>query len=400
MPVQNPFRAATDRPPSVLGRGEETRRVVRALSEPQAKVLIVAPRRMGKSTVIRAAAAEAREAGVPVVVADLGGISCVTDVASRIVRAAADELSGRWSDTLPELVRQVGARISLSADEATGRITPSVEPAIRRAPLEEQHVLLRRVLDALDELGRARDARIGLVLEEVQELFRFGGSSADWALAGAARQHAQLGYALTASDDPGAGGSSVTEKSALSLFESRELAPLPARLVAGWIDDQLRMSGIKPQGTGELLVDVAAPRTGNIVQVAAYCFDNVRSFGFARPEDVGAAFSTAVSDCADVARSLWDSLTAHQQNVLRAVAARASGLTTAATRDRFSLGDTGTTHNSAQLLVRKGVLERVDGGYVFESPFVRGWVIAHALPDAGLVLPITHNSLPRTRLEH
>ena len=58
--------------------------------------------------------------------------------------------------------------------------------------------------------------------------------------------------------------------------------------------------------------------------------------------------------------------------------------------DRFSLGDTGTTHNSAQLLLRKGLLERIDGGYVFESPFVRGWVIAHALADVGVTLPITH----------
>jgi len=29
-------------------------------------------------------------------------------------------------------------------------------------------------------------------------------------------------------------------------------------------------------------------------------------------------------------------------------------------------------------------------GYVFDSPFVRSWVIIHALPDMGLALAPTH----------
>jgi uncharacterized protein len=399
MALQNPFRSTDRFPRRMLGRAEERRRVARALTEPQGKLLIVAPRRMGKSSVIHAAAADAREVGAPVVIADLAGISCVTDVASRILRAAAEELTPCWTDALPELVKRLGARVSLAAEESTGRILPSVDPALRRATLEEQHALLRRALDALDEIARAHDTRLGLVLEEIQQLFRLGGSSADWALAGAARQHAQLGYALTATDDPTA-ASSVTERAALSLFETRQLAPLPRDQFATWIDEQLRMAGIKPQRTGDSIVDVAYPRTGNVVQLAAYCFDHVRSSGFARAEDVERAFTTAVTDSAEVTRVLWDSLTTHQQNVLRAVSVRSSGLTTTATRERFSLGDTGTTHNSAQLLVRKGLLERVDGGYVFESPFVRGWVIANALGDVGLTIPITHHSPPRMPREH
>ena len=387
MPVRNPFRASDGAPLAMLGRIEERARALRALTEPADKLLVTATRRMGKTALIRAAAEDARAAGSPVVVADLTGISCLTDVASRLLRAAAVDLWPTWGDATSELVRRSGIKVSLEADPS-GPILPAVDAALRRAPLDEQHAVLRRVLDALDEIARARDAPIGIALDEIQEFFHFGGSSADWALAGAARQHGSLAYLLTSSAEFPSRHAGA-DHSPLSLFEPLRLAPFSGEQLSTWIDDQLRLAGVKPQGTGETITTLGGRKIGNIVQIAAYCFDSVRSSGFARVEDVHTAFAAAVADSGAITRSIWDSLTIHQQNVLRALAVRSSGLTTAATRDRFSLGDTGTTHNSAQLLVRKGIIERTDGGYVFESPFVRGWVIAHALGDVGITLPIT-----------
>ncbi|HJU88652.1 MAG TPA: hypothetical protein VJ672_04630 [Gemmatimonadaceae bacterium] len=396
MPIKNPFRA-TDDAFHLLGRDVERQRAAKALRDPAAKLLILAPRKTGKTTLIRAAAADARSAGSHVITANLAGISCLTDVASRILRAAAAETSRAWPDATGELVRRLAIKVTLEADSRTGAILPSIDPALRRAVLEEQHALLRRVLDTLNELAHAHDARLGIALDEVQELFRLGGSSADWALASAARQHASLCYLLSSSAEAASHPSPTADRSPLSLFEALYLGPLPHHQVAGWIDDQLRLAGIKPQGTGESISRLGGRKLANVAQIAAYCFDGVRTSGFARAEDVDVAFATAVGDCADITRSVWESLTAHQQNVLRALSVKSHGLTTSATRERFSLGDTGTTHNSAQLLVRKGILERTDGGYLFESPFVRGWVIAHALADVGITLPITH--VPPTR-EH
>jgi hypothetical protein len=393
MPIRNPFRDDDMEPAPMLGRADERKRASLALTDPGAKLLILATRRTGKSTLVRAAASDAREGGTPVVVADLAGVSSVSDVASRLLRAAAIHLSTPWPDATGEIVKRIGAKVSLETDHA-GRITPCLDPAFRRAPLDDQHALLRRVLDLLDELARARETRLGVALDEIQELFRLGGNSADWALASAARQHANLAYLLTSSDDP-TPRPTTTDRSPLSLFEPLHLQPLSPDAVATWIDDQLRLAGIKPQATGAAIVVIGGKKIANVAQIAAYCFDGVRSAGFSRDEDVRSAFAAAVADCADVTRSIWESLTTHQQNVLRALSLRSSGLTTAATRERFSLGDTGTTHNSAQLLVRKGVLERIDGGYVFESPFVRGWVIAHALPDVGVMVPISHVPLAR-----
>lgn len=393
MPITNPFRDGADASRSMLDRTDERRRAALALSEPAAKLMILATRRTGKTTLVRAAAADAREAGTPVAVADLAGISSVADVATRLLRAAAVDLSPAWPDATSEIVKRIGIRVTLETD-ASGNILPCLDAAFRRASLDDQHVLLRRALDTFDELARSREARLGVALDEIQELFRLGGSSADWALASAARQHANLGYLLTSSDDAPP-RLATADRSPLSLFEPLHLQPPAANDLAAWIDDQFRLTGVKPQGTGAAIASIGGTKVANVAQLAAYCFDSVRSSGFARDEDVRSAFAAAVADCADITRSVWESLTIHQQNVLRALSLRSSGLTTTATRERFSLGDTGTTHNSAQLLVRKGILERIEGGYVFESPFVRGWVIAHALPDVGITVPITHVPLAR-----
>jgi len=74
--------------------------------------------------------------------------------------------------------------------------------------------------------------------------------------------------------------------------------------------------------------------------------------------------------------------------VLRAVAGSTAGLTSGQTRVRFSLPSTGSASNAAKALLNAGHLVRTDNGsgYVFDNPFVRGWVVMHALKDVGIAL--------------
>lgn len=106
---------------------------------------------------------------------------------------------------------------------------------------------------------------------------------------------------------------------------------------------------------------------------------------------IARAFEEIVLEEDDLIRAIWEDLTALQQNVLRAAAAATEGLTTATTIERFSLGSTGSAANASRALVEKGILVRARGGtgYAFDNPFVRGWIVANALPDLGIYLPMT-----------
>ena len=146
---------------------------------------------------------------------------------------------------------------------------------------------------------------------------------------------------------------------------------------------------------GAVIVGAAGPRTRDIVQVARKCFDLTHSKGMATSDDINEAFNDIVEEEYDLLLSHWNSLTAHQQNVLRAVAAGIRGLTTLVTLKRFGLGTSGTAANTANTLVRGGYLIKNDPyshkrvtsstGYEFDSPFFKSWVMKYTLADIGLI---------------
>ena len=111
-------------------------------------------------------------------------------------------------------------------------------------------------------------------------------------------------------------------------------------------------------------------------------------------KDVVLAFEEIVEEDYDLLQSQWDALTAHRQNVLRAIAAGQKGLTTQETLSKFSLGSSGTVTNTVNALVKEGILIRDElykrkrvasaTGYDFDSPFFKAWVIRYTLSDIGL----------------
>ena len=118
----------------------------------------------------------------------------------------------------------------------------------------------------------------------------------------------------------------------------------------------MRSAGIKAVKLGAVIVGVAGPRTRDVVQFARKCFDLTHSKGIATSDDIAEAFNDIVEEEYDLLLSHWNSLTAHQQNVLRAVAAGIKGLTTQVTLKRFGLGTSGTAVNTVNTLERGGYL--------------------------------------------
>ncbi len=165
--------------------------------------------------------------------------------------------------------------------------------------------------------------------------------------------------------------------------------------MAEWIDKRMLQSGSEAHGVGEHIVHLAGARTRDIVQVARRCYDRTVSIGKASVEDAELAFEDIIAEEYDLLYECWDTLTAHQQNVLRAVAAAKRGLTTREILNKFTLGSSGTASNTVKSLIKAGHLIRLDPytrkklntptGYDFDNPFFKGWVIRHTLSDIGLL---------------
>ena len=280
----------------------------------------------------------------------------------------------------------IGAKINVTIEPSTGLPTASFESTLRRDSIGEQHENLGQALDAIERMAEVRDRTIGIVLDEFQEIHRFGGREAEWRLRGTIQHHQHISYILAGSRTRLINRMLDHDRAFYGLLDRMEFGPIDRSHFAHWIDARFRSGGINSETAGRTIVQVAGARTRDIVQLARKCFDRCLSTGVVRPADVSAAIGDIIDESADLFLLQWRNLTANQQNVLRSVSAGDAGITTRRTRERFSLGDSGTISNAAAALLEGGTLQKAPEsavGYAFDNPFFRDWVARSTLDDLG-----------------
>ena len=391
----NPFRIdGVVTPPHFTNRADEIARIREALRSPPAKLLIYGPRRVGKTSTILVASQAAERDGVHVVRADLSTASSTADVTNRLLAAAVRSVGRSWKDLASLFVERLQISVGLRPDPATGLAIPTLDAHLRTRDPSLQRETLGSALDLLDALAAERNVRLGIILDEFQEIHRLDGETAEWHLRGVIERHAHLTYLLAGSrtaliqrmvSDP--------ERAFYKLLDVLHLGPMEDDHFARWIDERMAESGKPAAGIGARCLEVAGPRTRDVVQLARAVW-HAWSAGDSVEGLVDAAFRNVLSDEDVIARTLWGGFTPHHKDVLRAVAGAQAGLTSRETLERFSLPASGTVSNTAQTLVADDLLVKEDAtpGYDFETPFFRGWVVTRALPDVGVERPATWRS--------
>ncbi|HEX2717929.1 MAG TPA: hypothetical protein VHM67_09640, partial [Gemmatimonadaceae bacterium] len=371
-------------------RAPERRRIAAALTQPQNHLLLFGPRRMGKTSTLRVVADDLAARGKRVVMADLSTASTLSDATNRLLQAATRSLGRRWKDTATALVQRLKVRVGLEPDAASGMLLPSVDVSLRDSGLETQRAAFGEALDAIEGLAATKGAHVGVILDEFQEIHRFGGEVAEAHLRSTIQDHRHASYVLAGSDARLIRAMTGARRPLYKLLEPMPFGPIDSAHLATWIDDRLTATGVRARGVGELIIALAGPRTRDVVQLARATFELGRSARAATEATIADAFLQVVLGEDAPTRALWERFSPLQQNVLRAVATRSTGLTTRATRTRFGLGDTGPATKAATTLVSRDVLVKSGPAYHFDSPFTRGWVILNTLADVGVSLPVTH----------
>jgi hypothetical protein len=375
-------------------RDEELKRLIHALTEPGSKLLVYSPRRMGKTSAVMNAVDTVNKNGGHAFLADLSTASTAVDMGNRILSAASRTIGKKWKNFVTDVVSRLNVTVSLTPDPTTGIPLPSIDINLRGDEVGKQRQTLSGVLDAINGTAKERKITVGVALDEFQGIHKFGGETAEWDLRASIQQHENIGYVLFGSREHLI-QRMIDNKGALyKLLDKLPFGPINPRHMAEWIDNRIAAAGIKVQGAGDCIVHLAGPRTRDIVQVARRCYDRTAVRGRATIEDVEHAFEDIIAEDHDLLYECWLSFTAHQQNILRAVAAGEKGLTTRETLAKFSLGPSGTVTNTVISLIKAGHLIRQDAytrtkvttptGYDFDSPFFKGWVVRHTLSDIGL----------------
>jgi hypothetical protein len=392
MTTDNPFRIhGTVEGEFFTNRKPELDEFRRVLTEPGAKMVVYGRRRMGKTSTLENAVRMVNAKGGHAIVADISTASSITDIGNRILAAAARAVGKRWQEMLKDLIARIQGGVKLAPDPVTGLLVPSFDVGLRQDSIETQRQSMAQVLDSLNAIGESRKTNIGLVLDEFQEITRFGGTDAEWHLRGVVQRHKRVSYIFAGSEEHLIRAMLESGRAFYNMLDQHHFGPIDRKHLAGWIDERIASAGLTSQFVGDACVGLAGPRTRDIVQLARKCVDRAteKTIGI---DSVALSYRELIEDQDDSIRNWWASLTVLQQNVLRAIAGSTAGLTTADTRRKFGLDSSGAVTNAASALLRDGHLIRTDNGsgYVFDSPYVRGWVIMHALPDIGVQLPLTH----------
>jgi hypothetical protein len=388
----SPFRIdGVVTPPHFTNRAAEIARVRDVLRSPPSKLLVYGPRRMGKTSTILMAAQAVERDGSVVVRADLSTASSMADVVNRLLAAAVRGVGRAWKDLPMLLVERLQISVGLRPDPVSGLAIPVLDAGLRERGAGEQQDTLGHALDTLNDLASERNTRLGVILDEFQEIHGLGGERAEWHLRGVMERHDNLSYVLAGSrtaliqrmvSDPGG--------AFYKLLDMLYFGPMDDEHFARWIDERMAESRRRAPGLGRRCIEIAGPRTRDVVQLARSAWRGwSKNLGV---EDlVDLAFREVVADEEVITHTLWKGLTPHQQDLLRAVAGAEAGLTTRETLERFALPASGTVSNTAAALVAEGLLVKAETppGYDFDSPFFRGWVVSRALPDLGIERPIT-----------
>ncbi len=365
-------------------REEEVARIRRAMLS-ASSLLVYGPRRMGKSSTINNAADSARNARPkPIVVtADVATATNLYDVSARLLRSLYQET--RWLRLrLEDILGGLAPRVTVKLDEHGG--PPSFTFGIdrRTANEEERRRAFDGVFERFSAIREDTGRPVAVVLDEFQAVRSFAGESSEWHLRDVIQRHGDLAFVCAGSQESLIHDMIGPKRAFYKMFEMLPLGPIPSEIFSAWLEERLaRGSGVRP-GVGTELLRLAGPRTQDVIQVARQLyFRGLASRRDVTVDDVQASLDEIVRNETPLIRSIWNDLSAQQQDVMRVVALGVEQLYSADVRDRYGLPGASSVHKAVETLISRGLLIRDGDEVVFDSPFVLRWVRTEVASDLG-----------------
>lgn len=385
--MDNPFtieRAV--RGTQLINRAQEMTKVTTALRR-AGKLFVIGPRRFGKTSVLMTAVDQLRDQGASALFFNVEGYTSL-DLLVRAIIAEAANLSGNLKQATTT-IRKFFSRLnpSVSYNPVEGTFEASL--GIRTPEASEQSPLLIETLNNLEKMAANSKQKIGIVMDEFQQLLQLGGSSIEGQLRAAIQHHEHVGYVFAGSQTSLL--SDMVNNPARPFYRLGEplfikevpFADFLVFLRQGF--EQLRCKA--DDDTFSYLFDLADGVPYNVQLLAGNCWDEIHrnpKKKLAR-EDVDAAQTRLIQLFAPYHAPLWTSLTTNQQKALALIARSLSegqpteGLTSKAILKRLDMTP-GTMHKSLLALETRSIIRREFSGtsahYRFEDPLFKAWILA------------------------
>jgi hypothetical protein len=361
-PAVNPFRYTEPVPPDeIVDRDTESALLVATAVEGNNSRL-VAPRRYGKTSLLRRAAAELPKGWVSVYV-DFFGVLTVDDVAERIERAYATQLSGRLATWFTGLRRQLRPTLRLGGGPVPAGVEVHLQPAA--APLIDRLALPQR-------LHERHDRKVFVVFDEFQDVL-----AADHRIDAVIRSEIQhqgdaASYAFAGSH-VGMMRNLFGDRRRAFYGQARpvDLAPLDDLELGEFVSERFERTGKSVGSALEPLLALVRGHPQRSMLAAHAVWEATADGGKATEETWATAYERIMTDTRDELRAIWTGLPTGQRRVL---ATLANGERLYGSRRPNGGSRGGGTKAALTALVERG--EVAAGDHRIVDPVLAEWIRA------------------------
>jgi hypothetical protein len=370
--MPNPFRFGT----VVAGedfanRENELGELTRRLKE-TVRVFLVAPRRYGKTSLIKNALDVLEKQGMATVYLDLYWAnsskeflelwgSNVMRGSTSVARKAARFVKDFLPRLRPELSFDLDGNPELSVDISGHLLEQAVE----------------ELLDLPERIARAEKRRFVVVLDEFQEILRLDGETLERQLRAAIQNHTNVSYLFAGSKTQML--IDMVSDQRRPFYQTGALMTIdkiPEDEFGPFVHTKFSKSGKKISSEALIYLLEVTQNVPHYVQLLCFnLWDHYQTISHLEERHVEEALTITLRSQEPAFLALWEGLTSRQRKTLLAVAALNGRLLTAKeTILRFGLESASNVAKSLKGLCAKGILRKDPEGYVFEDVLFGRWV--------------------------
>lgn len=371
----NPFRYGGVARNLYFADREDELRVLKDAAHSGQNVVVISPRRYGKTSLVDRAIGQLRKEGVLVAYLDLFRAPTKERLADELAQAFYDGLVSR----VERAVKRAGAFFAHLPVAPRLTVTESGRPALEFVAFERKRDLDRTLAGLLEMPGQiARDSgrRVTVVLDEFQEIL-----SIDRELTGVMRaifqEQDEVSHIFV--------GSKRHLMEMLFMDKSEHLyraakplplGPIPVDKFRRWVRRRFDASGVEaaPDVVDRILA-LTGGRPYETQELCSFVWEQARAEETLATEAVlGRALARLIE--AESARyaAIWDSLSPHQRVLLQAIASEGTAIYSEEYRRRHKLGSASSVTTSMKALAEKELVSGSSGNREVADVFLGEWL--------------------------
>jgi len=356
--------------PYFIDRNKELSDIKTSLAAGQ-NLMIYAPRRYGKTSLIKKVAREMESDSHPVIYLDFFKIFSKARFVELYAQAILSKQTGGFEKALKWFKKKVNGLIP------TVSLNQEGQPVFGIGYLSGKPVS-NDILEILAlPSGLFKGKQVIVIFDEFQEIARLKGESFEKEIRSVIQEQPRVSYVFMGSKSHMM--LDLFNQKDRAFYQSAKLYPIgkiPEAEMRKFIRQRFDHSGIN---IDEPIIDVILNWSDNIPYYVQFLSAELYSFcassGAVTMNDPAQVMELILDRQTDFYTGLLEQTSSYQKSVLRAISSGFPEIFSMSVSDQFGLSSPSSTQAAIQALIRLGIIEKLGGNIEFSDPFFKKYLI-------------------------